>query len=314
MNIKYSIVIPVYKNEDSIPRLLAALEAVVAARPSQFEVVFVVDGSPDQSFSLLKQALNGIGFPVQLLAHSRNFGSIAAVRTGLAAANGQYLCSMAADLQEPPELLLAFFKALESDTCDVVIGVRESRDDGFISTLSSRLFWWGYRRFVVPQMPEGGVDVFGCNRQFCDNLLALEESHSSLVSLIFWLGYRRKEFAYKRLKREEGSSSWTFRNKLRYMSDSIFAFTDLPIRVLTGIGVFGILVSMALGIAVLVARLTGNIEVSGYAATMLTILSLGSLNLIGLGLVGNYAWRAYENSKQRPQAVVSLKHQSDHYD
>ncbi|NND00775.1 MAG: glycosyltransferase family 2 protein [Gammaproteobacteria bacterium] len=314
MNIKFTTVVPVYKNADSIPRLLSALAEIADNLNQQMEVVFVVDGSPDRSFQLLQQALEEVNYPAQVLVHSRNFGSFAAVRTGLAAATGEYFCTMAADLQEPPELLPQVFEELQSEACDVVIAVRETRDDGFFSMLTSKLFWWGYRRFVVPEMPRGGVDVFGCNRQFRDQLLQLEESHSSLVSLIFWLGFRRREVSYVRLKREEGISSWTFRKKLRYMSDSIFAFTDLPIRALTLIGLLGTIVSAGLGCLVLVASLTGNIEVSGYAATMLTILSLGSLNLLGLGLVGNYAWRAYENSKQRPQAIVSIKQQNNHYE
>ena len=195
-----------------------------------------------------------------------------------------------------------------------MIGSREIREDSFFSALTSKFFWWGYRRFVVPEIPEGGVDVFGCNRMFLQQLLELQESRSSLVSLIFWLGYRRKEIPYKRLKRMEGKSSWSFKKKLEYLGDSIFAFTDLPIRILTAIGLVGILASILLGILIILAKMTGGIEVTGYTATILAILSLGSLNLLGLGLVGNYAWRTYENSKLRPLAVVSMIHKSAHYD
>ena len=302
---KFSVVIPVYKNEESIPRLLAAVQSMNLALDGQLEAVFVVDGSPDQSYALLRDALPAQPFAAQLLAHSRNFGSFPAIRTGLQAARGDYFAVMAADLQEPPELVVEFFSSLERDECDVAIGTRTTRQDPLRSRWASGLFWGLYRRLVVHDMPEGGVDVFGCNRQFRDQLLQLEESRSSLIALIFWLGFRRKLVAYARQERQEGTSAWTFSKKLDYMMDSIFAFTDYPIRMLIRMGTIGSLVSIGLGLLVAAARLSGAIAVPGYAATMLVVLLFGTLNLLGLGLVGTYAWRGYENSKQRPLAVVA---------
>jgi len=306
--IVYSVVIPVYKNEESIPRLIKALEQMSLELDKKLEVVFVVDGSPDSSFGLIKNALDGLPFVAQLIGLSRNFGSFPAIRTGLAAARGNFFGVMAADLQEPPELLVEFFKALDMNQCDVAIGTRNGRSDPFASRIASSIFWGLYRRLVVKEMPEGGVDVFGCNRIFRDQLLALEESRSSLIALIFWLGFRRKLISYTRLQREEGKSAWTLSKKIDYMLDSVFAFTDYPIRLLMKIGAFGSAIAVLLAIVVVVGKLTGNIDVPGYAATMLAVLFLGALNLFGLGLVGTYAWRGYENSKKRPLAIVAVKH------
>lgn len=303
---KFSVVVPVYKNEASIPRLLEALSIMGRKLDGQMEAVFVVDGSPDQSFSLLRAALDLMEFPAQLVAHSRNFGSFPAIRTGLAAARGDYFGVMAADLQEPPELLLTFFESLGLDECDVAIGTRMRRNDPYSSRLASGLFWALYRRLVVHDMPHGGVDVFGCNRAFRDELLKLEESRSSLIALIFWLGFRRKYIGYERLARQAGVSSWTLRKKVDYMMDSIFAFTDYPIRVLLRIGMLGFVFSVSLGFIVLLAHIAGQIDVPGYAATILVVLFFGMLNLLGLGLIGTYAWRAYENSKRRPLAITSI--------
>jgi len=214
---------------------------------------------------------------------------------------------MAADLQEPPELLVQFFKSLAEDECDVAIGTRSARNDPFFARIASGIFWNLYRKLVVKDMPEGGIDVFGCNNLFRQELLKLEESRSSLIALIFWLGFRRKPISYEREERLEGKSSWTFSKKVDYMMDSIFAFTDYPIRLLMKIGAVGSLLSICLAIIIAVARALGYIEVPGYAATILAILILGALNLFGLGLVGTYAWRGYENSKQRPLSVVSQK-------
>ena len=303
---KYSIIIPVYRNEESIPRLLDALTSICRDLDEPAEVVFVVDGSPDGSYALLNKAIDSLDFPAQLLAHSRNFGSYPAIRSGLEAARGQFLGVMAADLQEPPELMTAFLTALAADECDVAVGTRTGRNDPFFTRLSSGIFWRLYRKFVVREMPTGGVDVFGCNRMFRDQLLRLEESRSSLIALIFWMGFRRKLVGYERQERQEGRSSWTLSKRIDYMMDSVFAFTDLPIRLVTRIGLMGSLGAAALGVSVATAKLSGLIEVPGYAATMLVVLFLGALNLLALGLVGTYAWRTYENTKRRPTAIVAM--------
>lgn len=301
----YSVIIPVYKNEASIPRLLDSLKALNKELNNALEVVFVVDGSPDNSYALLRSGIQTLGFPAQLLAHSRNFGSFPAIRSGLAAARGQYFAVMAADMQEPPELLVTFFNALDSNECDVVIGARAKRADPLLSRLASLLFWKLYRRLVVPEMPEGGVDVFGCNQIFREHLLKLEESRSSLIALIFWLGFRRKLVTYERQARKEGTSAWTLSKKINYMMDSVFAFTDYPIRMLMYVGGIGSILALAFGAIVLVGRLCGAIDVPGYTPIMFSVLFLGTLNLFCLGLVGTYAWRGYENSKHRPLAIVA---------
>lgn len=304
----YSVIIPVYKNEQSIHRLVSSLDQLSVRLNRKLEAVFVVDGSPDKSYELLRKAIENTSFPAQLLLHSRNFGSFPAIRTGLESARGEFYAVMAADLQEPMDLVIDFFRALEGDECDVAIGTRTGRNDPMMSKVASSIFWGLYKRLIVPEMPDGGVDIFGCNRSFRNQLLKLEESRSSLIALVFWLGFRRQFFSYERLEREEGKSSWTFRKKIDYMLDSIFAFTDYPIRLLLRIGIAGSILSAVLGATVLVSHLAGAINVPGYAATMLMILFFGALNLLGLGLVGTYAWRGYENTKRRPLAITSMKY------
>ncbi len=300
----YSLVIPVYKNEENLPSLLECLRGMSEEMEQKLEVVFVIDGSPDRCYPILKQQLADEPYPSQLILHSRNYGSFAAIRTGMQAAKGQYIAVMAADLQEPPELAIEFFRNLERDEADVVLGVRDGRDDPLISRLSSQLYWWFYRKFVIPEIPEGGVDMFGCNTAFKDELLLLNESHSSLIGLIFWLGFRRKTIAYKRREREHGKSAWTFKKKINYLMDSVFAFSDLPIKVLISLGGLGMVISLALAAFTLIFRVTGYVPVPGYATTVVTILFFGGLNALGLGIIGAYVWRAYGNTQGRPLSVV----------
>lgn len=302
--VKYSLIVPVYLNERSIGELIDAVARLDRALDHALEAVFVVDGSPDRSYERLDAALPASGLTAQLIALSRNFGSFSAVREGLAAARGEYIAMMAADLQEPETLILDFFRTLAHEPVDVALGVRTGRDDPSTTRIASATFWWLYRRFVQPDVPRGGVDVFACNRAFRDQLLELRETNTSLVGQIMWLGFRRKLIPYRRLPRRHGRSAWSFSRKVKYLLDSLFAFSDLPIRALTWVGVAGLAISVVLALVVLVAKVTGAIDVPGYAATVLTIIFFAALNSFGLGIIGSYTWRAYENTKGRPQAVV----------
>jgi len=304
--VRHSLVVPVYRNEESIPALIEAIEGIQSELASPLEAVFVVDGSPDRSYRLLADLLPGAAFPSRLVLLSRNFGSFAAIRTGFEQATGSYLAVMAADLQEPAELILEFFRRLESGTTDVVVGTRTARDDGPFSRAASRAFWALYRRLVMPEIPPGGVDVFGCTDRIVQRLVSLKEARSSLVAQLYWIGFRREEVPYERAKRHSGRSGWTLRKKLNYFTDSVYAFTDLPIRLLTLSGLIGLAVSAVVGSLTLAGRLLEWFTVPGYAPTVILLLFFGSLNLFGLGLVGSYAWRAYENTKQRPEAIPML--------
>ena len=303
----YSLIIPVYKNEESIPELLDVVEDLNMNLEGKLEVVFVVDGSPDYSYTLLREALPHRNFSGILIEHSRNFGSFAAVRTGLSEASGPYFAVMAADLQEPPSLILEFFKILTSEPIDIAVGLRRKRDDPFFSKLSARIYWTLYRKFVQKEMPRGGADVFACNREFRNWLLELSESNTSPVGLLFWLGFRRKLVAYDRLKRRHGTSAWSFSRKVRYLMDSLFAFTDLPIRMLVIIGIIGFIFFLSFGTFVFLGKITGMVSVPGYTATILTIAFFAALNSLGLGVIGSYVWRTFENTKRRPHSIIMSK-------
>jgi hypothetical protein len=200
--------------------------------------------------------------------------------------------------------VLRFLEKLRYGDCDVVLGCRENRRDPLLARSASKLFWILYKKFVIHETPEKGVDVFGCNKVFRDRLLQFDEVNSSLVGQILWLGFRRGEVMYERRAREHGKSAWTLKTKINYLLDSIFSFTDLPIKLLTFFGLTGVIASILLSIVVVLAKLLGDIAVPGYAATVLTVIFFGGLNSLGLGIVGAYAWRGFENTKGRPHAVV----------
>lgn len=303
--ITWSVVVPVYGSRDSLPTLVDRLVALDAERTGRLEGVFVIDGSPDDSLDVLRTALAGSRLTAQVLTHSRNYGSFPAIRTGLAAARGDYIAVMAADLQEPVEVVTAFFDAIAAGTCDIAVGERVGRNDPPLSSLASRLYWRLYQRFINRDIPTGGIDVFGCTREIAQRIVAFPETHTSLIGLLYWMGYRRRQFPYVRQPRHSGKSGWTFRRKLRYLFDSIYAFTDLPIVLLQVLGLLGTFVSVLVGVIVFVGWATGNIREPGYTPLMIAIAGSSSVLLLGLGVVGSYVWRTYENGKGRPGALVS---------
>lgn len=302
---RYSIVIPVYKNQETLAALVARLDDLGATLDGELEAVFVVDGSPDGSLTLLHDLLKSErGFSAQLIALSRNFGAFSAVRAGLENARGAIVAVMAADLQEPVSLIEDFFERLGTGEYDVAVGVRAGRNDPASSAAASRLFWWLYRRLVQPEIPAGGVDVFACTRDVATKLARLDESNTSLVGLLYWLGFRRVEVPYVRQARSAGKSAWTVRKRVRYLQDSIYSFTSLPIAAITVVGIVGVVASVSYACLVVAFWAAGRIDVAGYTPLMLALLFMASSILIGLGIVGSYVWRTYENSKGRPTAVT----------
>jgi glycosyltransferase involved in cell wall biosynthesis len=296
-----SLVVPVYNNAESIPELIDAVTHIADRTSGEFEVIFVLDGSPDHSRELLAEHLCGSRIRARMVEHSRNFGAFAAIRTGMSLASGRHIAVMAADLQEPPELIVEFFRILATKDTDVVAGVRARRNDR--GDAASKLYWRLYRRFVLNDIPPGGVDVFACTAAVRDVVCSLEDVHTSLVAQLFWVGFRREMVAYDRIPRSR-QSGWTARRKFRYLSDSVFAFTDLPVRILWTVGAMGMTLGLAVGMVILAARIAGAITVPGYAATVLILLLFLSLNSLGLGIIGSYVWRAYESIKRRPGAIV----------
>ena len=299
-----SLVIPVYRNEENIDDLVEALNAL-SASIGGMEVVFVIDGSPDRSGEMLLDRRGAMSFDAQIVFHSRNFGAFPAIRTGMEMAQGTVIAVMAADLQEPPELIQCFFQILENHEADVVFGERSGRHDSFVRDALSNSFWWLYRRLVIADVPKGGVDMFACNRQAADTVLQIAEPNSSLIAQLFWIGFRRQFVSYERQQRRKGTSAWNISRRMRYMMDSIFSFTDLPILFVLWFGVAGCILSLSFGIVIAFARVIGLVTVPGYAALAVLISFSASAILATQGILGSYLWRTFENTKRRPLRIIA---------
>jgi glycosyltransferase involved in cell wall biosynthesis len=304
--IALSVVVPVYRNSPSLPEVVERIEGLQKSLRCRVEAVFVVDGSPDDSAAVLRRILPSSSIESQLVLHSRNFGAFAAIRTGFTAARGDIVSAMAADLQEPVELIEQFYERLASGDWDVAVGTRTKRNDPAGSRGASRLYWAFYRRLVQRDMPPGGVDIFASTRQVAKQLAGLAETNSSLIGLLFWLGYRRTEIPYTREERKHGKSAWSFTKKVRYLLDSIFSFTSLPITLILALGAIGTIISFLAALVVFAVWLFGAVDVPGYTAQMLVLLLATGSILFALGIVGTYVWRTFENTKGRPNSIVML--------
>jgi glycosyltransferase involved in cell wall biosynthesis len=307
-----SIVVPLYKSEANLPLLFSELARIAALAPVEVELVFVDDGSPDGCGAIVErkiveQKIGDLGTRAQLIRLSRNFGSFAAISAGLEHATGDYFAVLAADLQEPPELALEFLERMRGGGADIVFGQRTGRDDPALSRAAARIFWGLYRRLVNPDIPSGGVDVFGCTAKVRDQVCSMKEVETSLPALLFWVGFRRAFVPYQRRRREHGESAWTLGKKLRYLVNSVFSFTDLPIRALLGVGVLGMALAVLGAVTVVIGKLSGSIIVPGYSATVLAIFFFGGLTSAGLGIVGQYLWLTLQNTRRRPLFIVSSR-------
>ena len=211
---------------------------------------------------------------------------------------------ISADLQEPLSLALEFHRLMRAGDAEVVFGHRTGRADARSSNLMAETFWRLYRRFVVPDMPRGGIDVFGCTSGVRDVLAGMREVNTNLIALLFWIGFRRAFVPYERQPRLEGRSAWTFARKLRYALDSVFAFTDLPIRALLLLGTLGTAFAVIAGVTVFIGWLTGHVPVLGYTPLMLVITFFGGLTALGLGITGQYLWLTLQNARGRPNFIV----------
>jgi glycosyltransferase involved in cell wall biosynthesis len=299
-----SIVVPVYKNEGSIEHLLNRISEISGAVTGSVEAVFVVDGSPDKSLEVLRSSLPRDGFDSKVLLLSRNFGAFSAIRAGLREARGEATVVMAADLQEPTSLILDMLGIVQRDEADVAVGVRQSRKDGVVSRTLSAVFWKVFNRVSSLELPRGGVDIFALSRSARETLNSFEESSTSLIGLIYWMGFRRQEVPYHRVERQVGKSSWSLQKRINYAKDSITAFSEFPLSVFLWSGVIGAVVSLVFAFIGAFQYIFTSDHQSQREITAIGLLFVASYLMAGLGIIGTYLWRLAENVRNRPDSIT----------
>jgi dolichol-phosphate mannosyltransferase len=301
-----SVIIPVYYNEGNIPVTWKALEAALTRLPAdhRWEVVFVEDGSGDQSYERLAEIFRGSADRVRVVKLTRNFGQTAAILAGLRSARGDCCVVMSADLQDPPELIPEMVERWSGGQKKIVLATRMSREDSAIARWTSRSFYRLMRRYAVPNMPEGGFDFFLIDRRVVDLVNATEEKNTFLQGQILWTGFQPALIPYTRRRREIGASRWTLSSKIKYFVDGFATYTVAPIRLITVIGLVISVLSFGYATAIFFAKLFWEVPVEGWAPVMISILTLSGVHLIMLGIIGEYLWRSYHETRKLPNFVV----------
>ena len=300
-----SICVPVYHNAASLADLLSAFQQLAEANDQDtFEFVYVEDGSTDDSFPILENLAKNEP-RMRIVKLSRNFGSNAAILAGLTYARGDAIVAIAADLQDPPELIHDML-ALWREGNKVVLAAREERDDPGLTALMSNTFYALFRRFAIKNMPQRGFDFFLIDRQVCDLVTSIQENNAYLMGLILWLGFDPAVIYYKRRRREQryGRSMWTIAKRIKYFIDSFVAFSYLPVRAASIVGIIFSLVGLIYAIVIVVLSISSGTVIRGWASTMLVILMTSGIQMTMLGVLGEYLWRNLDETRKRPRFVV----------
>ena len=299
-----SVVVPVYYNEGSLAPLLTELlevEAKLLERGMALELIFVDDGSGDRSFDELLK-IKQRRAATKIIKLTRNFGAIHATKTGFRFVTGDCFMNLAADLQDPPDLILKVIEKWQQGS-KFVLATRSHRDD----PLSSKFFAWVYyvllRLFVVNDYPRGGFDLALMDKAL---LPYLNNSSKNINTPLFayWLGFKPDIIEYARRKRTYGKSRWNFWKRLKLFFDAILGFSIVPIRMISLIGVVVSLLSFAYGFVILFNTLVGRGAVPGFATIVALTSFLLGLVIIMLGIIGEYLWRIFDETNKRPEAVI----------
>ena len=294
-----SVVIPIYNEEDLIEELVTRVTGTLKSIGQNYEVIFVDDGSSDRSVEmLLKERENNSN--IKIISLSRNFGHQAALTAGLAYAKGDYIALLDGDLQDPPELLADMFNALRSGKYDVAIGYRKERnDENKKRRLMTRVFHYFFSRISNLDDIEHTGHFSMMTRRALDALLTMQEKTRYLPGLRSFIGFTQVKITYTRQARSAGESKMKLRQLIRLAADAMFAFSRIPVRFCLFLGLAGVGIFFLVGIYVLVSKVAGWAPI-GWSSTLISIYFMGSLQLTFLGVLGEYLFRIYKESQNRP--------------
>lgn len=300
---KVSVVIPVYFNEDNLYPLYADLEEKFIKKIDyDYEIIMVNDGSKDKSYDIMRD-LAAKNDHVRIISLSRNFGSHAACLCGLANSTGDCAVIKAADLQEPTELILEMVDSWKAGN-NVVLACRQDREESKSQKGFARLYYWMVRKTALPEMPKNGFDIYLLDRKVINVIDSLDEKNSAITGQILWSGFRTGIVYYTRKAREIGTSKWTLKKKIRLVSDTLFSFSTLPIRLLEIVGFLAFVIGIIWAVVVFVAKLAGDIPVDGFTTLFIfNLLSFG-ITMLAMGILGEYLWRTFDASRNRPPYVI----------
>jgi glycosyltransferase involved in cell wall biosynthesis len=301
----FSIIIPIYNEEANIVALHRRLSDLMRSmNVSEYELIFVNDGSRDQSIHIIKGLAVG-DKSVKYIDFSRNFGHQIAVTAGLDGASGDAIVIIDADLQDPPELI-AEMHAKMKEGFEVVYAKRRRREgESFLKLLTAKMFYRILTRITSVSIPVDTGDFRIMDKKVVDILKQMPEQNKFLRGQIAWIGFRQTYVEYDRSERAGGQTGYTYRKMMKFALDGITSFSDFPLKVATIAGFFVSGIAFILLMYALYARLISDDYVPGWASTIISVLFLGGIQLVSLGVIGEYLSRLGANVRQRPLYIVN---------
>jgi polyisoprenyl-phosphate glycosyltransferase len=300
-----SYIIPCYFNEENIPITKSELIKNESRFPAdvKFEYVMIDDGSKDGTITELLKFKEEYPDKVKIIKLSGNFGSYNAILAGMNYATGDCNVFLAADLQDPPELIPKMYdywlKGIK-----LVIANRQDREESFMQRLFSGTYHYLIKKFALKGVPKGGYDLVLFDQQLRKEVVKINEKNTNQIYLLSWLNYDFVNIPYVRKKRELGKSRWTIQKKIKLFVDSFVSFSFVPIRLISVAGLILGFISLLYGLFVIYAKITGLVALNGWTALMVVLLFVSSFQMVALGIIGEYVWRAMDASRNRPNFVV----------
>lgn len=302
-----SIVTPAYNEEKNLPVFYVSLKESLKDIGMKWEWIIVDDHSSDETFSVASK-MSESDPRIRVFRLSRNFGSHMAIKCGLSHAQGVCAAGLAADLQDPPEFVPTLLESWRKGN-QVVWAVRQSHQgETWLTRACSRFYYIIMRKLVgLKEMPKLGADFFLIDRKVIDAFLKFEEKDSSIFLTLTWLGFKQDYLVYDKRPRGSGQSGWTIAKKVKLAIDSIISHSYTPIRAFSLVGFFIACCGFAYAIVLLFNALFKVTPVQGWASLMVVILIIGGLQMLMLGVLGEYLWRTLEHSRKRPTYLIEAQ-------
>lgn len=307
-NCDYSLIIPVFQNQGTLTALYEEIKTKIILKNNKLngEIIFVDDGSEDKSYEKLiqiKERDENINCTVIKL--TRNFGQGAAIYAGYKYSKGNCMINLAADLQDPPEVVHKMLKYYYSGNYDAIVPVRKSRHDSIYRKVGSYIFYWIIKKLSFKNIPLSGFDFYLLDKKIVKFMLSSNDSDPFMQGQILWSGYKIKFINYDRAKRANGQSKHTISKLLKFFIDAVMNYSFFPIRLMSFAGFLFSSIGFISGIWILISRLAyGPGKAWGWASLMIVILIIGGIQMIMLGIIGEYVWRTLSQTRKRPQYII----------
>lgn len=302
---KLSLVVPCYNEAENVAPFQEAVISAFDGCGYDYEIVYVDDGSRDATLHNLKKLHMTNKCPIQVISFSRNFGKEAALYAGLQHAKGEYICFIDGDLQQRPETVCEMVNILDTKPeCDIVAAYQDRRNEGKILSFFKKSFYSIINHLSDVKLQSDASDFRTFRRSVGESILAVAEYHRFSKGIFAWVGYETCYIPYIAAPRANGKSKWSFRKLVNYAIEGIIGFSTKPLRIATYTGFLTAFAALLYLIAVVLEKLITGIDIPGYATIIVLILFLGGIQLLCIGIIGEYVGKNFEQSKQRPVYIA----------